>query len=198
MGVCVGAELLSHRPARRAETPPPLGFNFNRGANYVPCVVTNSKGTGVPAQYTRVIMGPDPHVIGIIPGDRNQYGGPLYTLPDHDQGERPWYTQDDLWHFKYGANEQAQFNNALEHIHDLSLTAEVTHFREASCLFFIYQEEVRKIEERMWEAGQLKDASAQRLEGANALDRIEAAAEELDRRAVPRQEHTRTEHGCST
>ena len=32
----------------------------------------------------------------------------------------------------------------------------------------------------MREAGQLKDASACRLEGANALDRIEAAAEELD------------------
>ena len=86
-GVCVGAELLSARPARRAERPPPLGFNFNRGANFVPCVITNSEGRGVLACYTRVIMGPDPHVIGNIPGDRSQYGGPLYVFPDHDQGE---------------------------------------------------------------------------------------------------------------
>ena len=90
------------------------------------------------------------------------------------------------------------FDNALEHIHDLSLTAEVPRFRELSHLFFLYQEDICKIEERMWEAGQLKDASAHRLEGANALDRIEAAAEELDCRAVPQQEHTCTEHGCST
>ena len=62
----------------------------------------------------------------------------------------------------------------------------------------MYQEEIRKIEERMWEAGQLKDTSARRLEGANTLDRIEAAAEELDRRATPRQEHMHTERGCST
>ena len=48
----------------------------------------------------------------------------------------------------------------------------------------MYQEEVRKIEERMWEAGQLKDTSAHRLEGANALNRIEAAAEDLDCRVV--------------
>ena len=41
-------------------------------------------------------MGPDPHVIGIIPGDNSQYGGPLYAIPDHDQGERPRYTQDDV------------------------------------------------------------------------------------------------------
>ena len=86
----------------------------------------------------------------------------------------------------------------LEFIHDLSLTAEVSRFREASRLFFTYQEEVRKIEERMWEAGQLKDASARRLEGANALNRIEAAMEELDRRMAVRELHVRTERGRST
>ena len=130
-------------------------------------------------------MGPDPHVIGIIPGDRSQYGRPLYAIPDHDQGERPWYAHDDLWRFKYSADGRAQFNNTLEHINDLSLTAKVAHFHKVSRLFFIYQEEVRKIKEHMWEAGQLKDASVCRLEGANVLDRIDAAAEELDHRAVP-------------
>ena len=119
-------------------------------------------------------------------------------LPNHDLGERPRYAHDDLWRFKYGADKRARFDNTLEHIHDLSLTAEVAHFREMSCLFFVYQEEVRKIEERMWEAGQLKDTSACRLEGANALDRIEAAAEELDHRAVLRQESMRAECGHST
>ena len=84
----------------------------------------------------------------------------------------------------------------LEHIHNLLLTAEVARFCKASHLFFVYQEEVHKIKEHMWEAGQLKDASVCRLEGANALDGIEEAAEELDRRAVPRQVHT--ERGCST
>ena len=45
-GVRVGAELLFTRPARSAETPPPLGFNFNCGTNYVPCIVTDSRGRG--------------------------------------------------------------------------------------------------------------------------------------------------------
>ena len=86
-GVLIGAELLSPSLARRTETWPPLGFNFNCRANFVPCIVTNNRGRGVLAQYTWVIMGPDPHVVGIIPGDHSQYGGPLYTIPDHDQGE---------------------------------------------------------------------------------------------------------------
>ena len=198
MGVRVGAELLSLRPARRAETLPPLGFNYNRGADFVPCVVTNSEGRGVPARFTRVVMGPDPHVISIILGDCSQYGGPLYALPNHDLGERPRYAHDDLWRFKIGADEKARFDNALEFIHDLSLTAEVEWFREASRLFFTYQEEIRKIKERMWEAGQLKDASARRLEGANTLNRIKAALQELDHRMTLRQRHTRTERGHST
>ena len=143
-------------------------------------------------------MGPDPHVVGIIPGDRSQYGGPLYTLPDHDLGERPQYAHDDLWRFKLGSDEKARFDNALEYIHDLSLTAEVARFQEASRLFFTYQEEICKIEERMWEAGQLKDASACRLEGTNALTRIKSALQELDHRMAARGEHIRTECGCST
>ena len=81
-------------------------------------------------------MGPDPHVIGIIPGDTLQYRGPLYAVPDHDQGERPWYTQDNFWHFKYGADDFDRFESAVEHIGNLSLTAEVMCYCEASCLFF--------------------------------------------------------------
>ena len=43
-GVRVGAELLLACPSRGAETPLPLGFNFNCGSNYVPCIVTDSRG----------------------------------------------------------------------------------------------------------------------------------------------------------
>ena len=186
-GVHDGAELLPVSTPRRTETLPPIGFNYNRGPNYVPCVITDNSGRSVPAHFTRVIMGVDPHVIGMIPGDRNQYGGPLYTAPDHDQGERPWYAPDDLWQFKVGADNSARFDLALDFIHDLSLTAKVSHFRETSSLFTQYQEDICRLEVRMWEAGQMKDASACRLEGANALHRIEEALVEINRRQQRRQ-----------
>ena len=113
------------------------------------------------------------------------------VIPDHDQGERPEYTQDDFWCFKFSADDFDQFKSALEHIGDLSLTAEVTRYREASCLFFQYQKEIRKIEVRMWEASQLKDASGCRLEGANALHRIEEALVDSDHRSRVRHGNTR-------
>ena len=181
---------------RRAETQPSLGFNFNCGANFVPCIITNDRGRGIPARYTRVIMGPDPHIIGIIPRDNSQYGGPLYAIPDHDQGERPQNAQDDLWHFKVGTDDFDRFESALEFLHDLSLTAKVMCYHETSCHFFQYQEEIRKIEDRMWQAGQLKDASMRRFEAANVLHRIEEALVELNQRS--RVCHGLTERGRST
>ena len=113
------------------------------------------------------------------------------AVPDHGQGERPRYAQDDFWCFKYGSDDFDRFESALEHIGNLSLIAEVTRYHEASRLFFLYQEEIRKIEERMWQAGQLKDASGRRLEGANALHRIEEALLNLDRRSRVRHGNTR-------
>ena len=195
-GVCIGAELLSPSPSRRAEMLPPLGFNYNHGANYVPCIITDNRGRGVLARYTRVIMGPDLHVIGIIPGDQSQYGGPLHAIPVHDQGECPQYAQDNFWCFKFGTDEKDQFDSTLDFLHNLLLTAEVTCYHKTSCLFFQYQEEMRKLKERMWEASQLKDPSGRRLEGANALHRIKEVQVELNRRSAAQQ--VLMECGCST
>ena len=141
-------------------------------------------------------MGADPHGISMIPGDHNQYGGPLHAAPDHDQGERPRYAPDDLWQFKIGADNSARFDLTLDFIHNLSLTAEVSRFRETSSLFTQYQEDIHKIETHMWEAGQMKDASVRRLEGANTLHRIEEALVEINRRQQRRQ--PLTERGRST
>ena len=162
----------------------------------MPFVITNSSGRSIPARFTRVVMGVDPHVIGMVPGDNNQYSGPLHAAPDHDLGERPRYAPDDLWQFKNGADNAARVDLALDFLHDLSLTAEVTCFCETSRLFAQYQEDIRKIEVRMWEAGQMKDSSARRLEGANALHRIEEALVEINRRQQRRQ--PLTERGRST
>ena len=162
----------------------------------MPFIITNSQGRNTPVRFTRVIMGVDPHVIGMIPGDNNQFGGPLHTAPDHDQGERPRYAPDDLWQFKIGADNAACIDLALNFIHDLSLMAKVSRFQETSRLFAQYQEDICKLEVHMWEAGQMKDSSAHRLEGANALHRIEEALVEVNRRQQRRQ--PLTERGRST
>ena len=195
-GVRDGAELLSTNAPRRTETPPPIGFNYNCGPNYMPCVISDNNGRNIPAHFTRVVIGVDPHIIGMILGDRSQYGGPLHAIPNHDQGERPWYAYDDLWQFKIGTDNSALFDLALNFIHDLSLMAKVSCFCETLCLFTQYQEDICKLKVHMWEARQMKDASAHRLEGANALQRIEEALVKINCRQQRRQPLMECE--CST
>ena len=195
MCVC-DTELLPVGMTRQTETPPPIGFNYNRRPHYVPCIISDNHGRNVPARFNRVVMGVDPHVIGMIPGDNNQYGSPLHAAPDHDLGERPWYAPDDLWQFKFGADNLACFELALDFIHDLSLMAEVTCYPKTSHLFAQYQEDICKLEVHLWEARQMKDASACRLEGANALHRIEEVLVEVNCMQQGRQ--PLMERGCST
>ena len=108
------------RPSPRTGTPLPLGFDFNRSSNYVPCLVTLDGGRRVPARYICMVMSNDPYVISIVPRDDNHYGSALHTEPCYDinQFQHPRYHADDLWRLKYGADEAEEFDNALSFLHD--------------------------------------------------------------------------------
>ena len=126
-------------------------------------------------------MSNDPYIISIVPGDNNHYGSVLHAEPsyDIDQFQHPHYGTDDLWCLKYGANEVEEFNEALNFLHDCSLTAEVHWYCEARMLEASYKADIKKLEDRMWAAGTMKEASVRRLEQANALARIEVGVAEL-------------------
>ena len=50
-----------------------------------------------------------------------------------------------------------------------------------------YKVDIKKLEDRMWAAGTMKEASVHRLERANALARIEVGVAELRRRRAQRE-----------
>ena len=169
------------RPSPCTETPLPLGFDFNRGSNYVPCLVTLNGGRRVPARYIHIVMSNDPYVISIIPGNNNHYGSVLHAKPsyDIDQFQHPHYGMDNLWHLKYRVDEAEEFNNALAFLHDHLLTAEVHCYHKAGMLEASYKEDIKKLENRMWAARTMKEASVCHLEHANALARIEVGVAKL-------------------
>ena len=111
-------------------------------------------------------MSNNPYVIGIIPGDDNHYGSALYAEPSYNinQFQRPHYGMDNLWHLKYGANEVEEFDEALSFLHDCSLTVEVHHYCKAGMLEAKYKEDIKKLEDGMWAAGMMKEASVCHLE----------------------------------
>ena len=91
------AELLHNQERLRAQTPPPLGFDYNRGSNYVPCLITTNDGLNVNATYVRVVMTTNPYVVGRVRGDSQDYRGPLHAEPQYEPSDRPRYTADDWW-----------------------------------------------------------------------------------------------------
>jgi hypothetical protein len=143
-------------------------------------------------------MTPNPYVVGIIPGDSNLYGGPLYAKPNHNPTawERPCYGPDDIVCFKYGAEEVDEFDQALEYLYDRSLIAEVHRFRESCALITRLKEDIKKIEDWVWEAEGLKTSSARRLEEANTLDRIDEANAERRCQSTQRTATANMRRGC--
>jgi hypothetical protein len=135
-------------------------------------------------------MSIDPQVIGRRDGDEAEYGGPVHAQPDFG-AEASRYAPDDLGRFKANAPESEAFDNALTFIHDRALIAEVYRFRQASMAVVQFQRNIEQIQERMWQAGALMEAAARRLEGANSINRIEDAMEELRRHSVHIQQQAR-------
>ena len=128
--------------------------------------------------------------MGRVRGSDVDYGAPLHAQPDYDAMERPRYGMDDLWRLKWGSDDAAIFDASLEYLGDRSLTAEVHRFREAGRIVAQYEEDIRRLEIRKWEAGCLQDASIRRLESANILERLDRAQVERHMRAVERADAT--------
>jgi hypothetical protein len=184
------AESVSDLTTRFTHPPPPLGFERNIGHNYIPCLIPLEGGRQVPATYVRVVMSINPQVIGRRDGDEAEYGRPVYAQPDFG-AEASRYAPDDLGRFKANTPEVEAFDNALMFIHNHALIAEVYRFRQASMAVTQFQRKIEQIQERMWQAGALMKAAACRLEGANSINRIEDAMEELRRRSVHIQQQAR-------
>ena len=92
------AELVSCRSPRLADPPPPLRFDRNCGADYIPCLITLPGGRQASADYVRVIMEMDPQVVGRMEGDDQDYAGPLHATLDFTV-DHPHYLADDLHRF---------------------------------------------------------------------------------------------------
>ena len=80
-------ESLSLSETPRTDSPPPLGFNYNRGPNFVHCPIALDGGRQQQAHFVWVDMGVDLRVVGRVRGSDVDYGAPLHAQPDYDAME---------------------------------------------------------------------------------------------------------------
>jgi hypothetical protein len=174
------------RPPPRTETPPPLGFHCNRGRNYVPFLITAEDGRQWPARWVQLTLANDPYMVGFRANDDHLYSGPIHAAPDFDVSEKPTYSQEDIIVFKPGFEGAARVDAALNRIHDMALKAEVHRYHAMCHTMGTLHIEIKKLEQRLFEAGLKQKACVRRLEMANAMGRVEDEIQEHMEREVAR------------
>src|SRR5579859_6926628 len=96
--------------------------------------------------------------------------------------------------FKNGSAEVERVNTALRGLGDLSLHAEVHRYRCCGRKMSEIDEDIKKLENRLWEMGHMQRDSLRRLELANARGRIQDNLIEQ----VAEEVHESVRRGCPT
>jgi hypothetical protein len=164
----------------------------------VPFLITAEDGRQWPARWVQLTLADDPYMVGFRANDDHLYGGPIHAAPDFDISEKPTYSQEDLIVFKPGFEGAARIDAALNRIHDMALKAEVHRYRAMCHTMGTLHIEIKKLEQRLFEAGLKQKASVRRLELANAMGRIEDEIQEHTEREVARNVAAFVARGRST
>jgi hypothetical protein len=109
-------------------------------------------------------MGVNPTVDGCMYKGGVVHSGEVHAAPDHDHGEVPDYTCEQLHHFRSEYTRCHEVDNALERIGDKSLLTEVAHFRGTMDAMDHLHKEIREWEEELYCQGNDNQKCVHRLE----------------------------------
>jgi hypothetical protein len=100
------------------------------------------------------------------------HSGEVHTAPDHDHGEVPDYTCEQLQHFHSKYTCCHEVDDPLEHIRDKSLIAEVARFQGTMDTMDHLHKEIREREETLYCQGNDNRKCVHHLELAHTLGRV--------------------------
>src|SRR5260370_28980996 len=117
-------------------------------------------------------MAADPFVLGIAADDPRQFGQPVYAIPDYDQSEMPWYTHQELLALLAPEEDDKVMTEALKHVNDKTLGAEIHHYRCLCKGYEAAEAEVSRRIELQYRIVAEQEKCIQRLQMANAHERL--------------------------
>ena len=159
------------RKRERARSATPDGYVVNRGTAYVPIIILQD-GRRTPAKYVRVIMSDNPEVFGTMGRGEPIFRAEIHAARSHDYGKAAEYTPADLRYLRADYAESRTVDDALSHIGDVSLTAEVRRYRAAAEICEQLENQIRALEDNHYHNAERRRQSAQRLGRAQAVKRI--------------------------
>ena len=160
------------RKGKRARSTTPDGYVVNRGTAYVPIIILQD-GRRIPAKYVRVIMSDNPEVFGTMGRGEPIFRAEIHAARSHDYGKAAEYTLADLKYLRADYAESRTVDDALSHIGDVSLTAEVRRYRAAVEICEQLENQIRALEDNHYHNAERRRQSAQRLGRAQAVKRIQ-------------------------
>jgi hypothetical protein len=162
----------ARRKGKRTRSPTPDGYVVNRGTAYVPIIILQD-GRRIPAKYVRTIMSDNPEVFGTMGRGEPIFRAEIHAARSHDYGKAAEYTRDDLKYLRADYAESRVVDDALSHIGDVTLTAEVKRYRAAVEICEQIENQIRMLEDNHYHNAERRRQSAQRLGRAQAIKRIQ-------------------------
>ena len=146
---------------------------MNRGPQYVPFHIVNRDGVTVPAKYVKVKMTNDPYAYGMLNSTGEVFKGLVHATPVLDITHVPRLGADDLVSLHFDYADASRIDNALAHIGDKSLCAEVHRFHHIKKQFAELEEQMKTLESKMWALQTRQRQCVGRLEKADVLQYID-------------------------
>jgi hypothetical protein len=154
-------------------SPTPPSFDCNQGHHYVPFCIPITNGQGVTnAKYICVRMGVNPTVDGCMYKGGVVHSGEVHAAAEHDRGDTPDYTHEQLRHFRSEYSCHHEVDDALERIGDKSLITEVSRFCGTMDAMDRLHKEIWECKEALYCSGNDNCKCVCRLEWAHALIRV--------------------------
>ena len=129
-------------------------------------------GRRIPVKYMRVIMSDNPEAFGTMARGEPIFRAEIHAARSHDYGKAAEYTLDELKYLRADYAESRMVDDALSHIGDVSLTAEVRRYRAAVEICEQIENQIRALEDNHYHNLEQRRQSAQRLGRAQAIRRI--------------------------
>ncbi len=162
----------------------PVGFQQNDGDHFILFPIKEPNGKTKQAEYIQTILHPNPIVVKLRDDSDKVYSKPLYASPIYHYDRKPIYTTQELETLKVDAEGREQTDCMIHRLHDPSLTVEVHHFHMVLQELDQVEEALIDNEDQWGELAAMKLKMIQRLEMADALQRLQEQNEGLINNAL--------------
>ena len=164
----------ARREQHRGSTPilVPEDFEINEGDQAIPFTITDRFGRPTPARYIRVNMTSNPYVVARLTANGPDYRGELHATPYNGPEEVEPLTDEAMWMLEPDFPAAEHVSNALRHMSDRTLWAEVIRYRAKVAEIDKIRVQREELQRRCYMVGLEMGLSRQRLQDARAVQRI--------------------------